>query len=88
VHVPDELNDLVVAIADEIMAYLQQHTSAGDTVSGIRTWWLSSLGSVAEFSAVERAIERVVEAGALSVHVLPTGERFYAATGKRGKTGA
>lgn len=54
------------AIASEILRYLERHPEAADTARGIRTWWLSRSGDVAEQGDVDRVLAELVAAGRIA----------------------
>lgn len=59
-----------------ILAYLQAHPGAGDTVDGVLDWWLGATDGE-QRSRVEAALEALAEAGAVTRHRLPDGKLIY-----------
>jgi hypothetical protein len=59
VATPDE------AIEAEVLAYLEKHPHAMDTLSGIAHWWLERQRISVEVTALWRAVRRLVDRGAL-----------------------
>lgn len=53
------------AIEAEVLAYLDEHPNAMDTLSGIAHWWLERRRIRVEVNALRNAIRRLVERGAL-----------------------
>lgn len=81
-------SELVSGVADEIMTYLNENTSAGDTPRGIWQWWLTDLRDKVDVAIVEQALERLVAQGHMGMWVLASGATLYFGLGasKRGET--
>jgi hypothetical protein len=69
----------VATIERTIRAYLAAHPHAGDTVEGIRAWWLGD-GACAP-DVVRTALDRLVAAGVLEARTLGDGSVVYGARG-------
>ncbi|MEW9898700.1 hypothetical protein ABWL39_08715 [Chitinivorax sp. PXF-14] len=59
-----------------ILAYLQAHPGAGDTIDGILGWWLGVTDGE-QRSRVEASLDALAEAGAVTRHRLPDGKVIY-----------
>ncbi len=72
------------AIEDEgeiersILAYLQSHPQAADTLHGIVSWWLPRQRYESGCLRIERALGALVARGKLRRNQLPGGEVLYA----------
>jgi hypothetical protein len=53
------------AIEAEVLAYLDEHPNAMDTLSGIANWWLERQRIRVEVTALWHAVRRLVERGML-----------------------
>jgi Fe2+ or Zn2+ uptake regulation protein len=73
-----EHQEAVETIAREITRYLTAHPRAGDTVDGIRTWWLAGRRESSPTNVL-RALEALVERGVVQRHALPDGTTIYSA---------
>lgn len=60
-----------------LLAYLQQHPQAADTLRGIANWWLPLQRYENGRQHVERALSGLVAAGLLCREPLPDGEMLY-----------
>ena len=67
----------MASVAAEIQAHLRRNPNAGDTVAGIRQWWLAPNHGWVSSDIVQAALEALVDRGAIGVRVLVSGERFY-----------
>lgn len=74
--------DDVVALADEIGAYLMAHPEAADSLDGIVTWWLDRQRYARARRSVERALERLQADGLVQIRETPAG-RIYASARRR-----
>ena len=81
-------SELVAAVAEEILTYLHENTTAGDTPHGIWQWWLSARRDTVDVTIVEQALERLVAQGRIGMRVLASGGTLYFGLGgnKRGET--
>lgn len=61
-----------------VLAYLQQHPDAADTLDGIVNWWLPQQRFEIERQRIERALGHLVECGQLRCDPLPGGAVLYA----------
>lgn len=62
------------------MAYLAGHPSAADSEGGIAQWWLPCMGVDVPMADLRRALERLVQGGAMVRATLPDGRVIYRAT--------
>lgn len=46
-----------------VLAYLEEHPSAADTLEGITTWWLEQLRIRCGIELVSGALERLIQSG-------------------------
>lgn len=60
-----------------IEAYLAHHPEAADSAEGIARWWLAGRGIETDTETVTRALQRLVEYGAVRVRSTPDGRRLY-----------
>lgn len=60
-----------------LLAYLQQHPQAADTLRGIANWWLPLQRYENGCRQVEYALAELVAAGVLCREPLPDGEMLY-----------
>lgn len=60
-------------IVEEITAYVEVHPAAGDTLTGVMGWWVTSRAA----EVVEAALGLLVSRGVLGVRTLPSGEPYY-----------
>jgi hypothetical protein len=64
-------------IESVLLAYLQRHPQAADTLRGIANWWLPLQRYENGRQCVERALDDLVAAGVLCREQLPDGEMLY-----------
>jgi hypothetical protein len=81
-------SELVSAIAEEIMTYLNANAAAKDTPRGILQWWLAAGREKADVAIVEQALERLVAQGRIRVRITASGAPLYFGPGpdKRDRT--
>ena len=72
----------VLALADEIAAYLESHPDAADSFEGIVTWWLDRQRYARAKRSVEQALERLQARGLVRIDDTPAG-RIYSSTRHR-----
>jgi len=68
----------VKAIEDEIVRYLLKRPHAADTLRGIRQWWLSRTQADDSDEDIQRALDRLVQRGAVTTIRLADGSVVYA----------
>ena len=61
-----------------ILAYLQKHQQAGDTLEGIANWWLTSERIDECVVRVKRSLDNLKSKGVVSERKLPDGKSHYA----------
>jgi hypothetical protein len=66
-------------VAEVIRGYLARHPAAADSAQGIAQWWLPALGIDVPVDTVERALERLVERGAVRRADVTGGAAIYRA---------
>ena len=73
-------------VAATVLAYLQHHPDAADTLEGIVRWWLPQQRYETEKARIEQVLETLVGEGTLSRERLPGGALLYtlSKSGKRG----
>jgi hypothetical protein len=59
-----------------IERYVAAHPQAGDTLTGVRDWWLSEWTTTNE-QTVQAALDKLVEAGRMQTRRLPGGRTMY-----------
>lgn len=55
--------DRLEILSKAILSYLAEHPDAGDTVKGIRQWWLPRIFAAASDMDVQRTLNRLVLSG-------------------------
>ena len=70
-------DDLVVAVADEVMRYLAHHPEAADSAEGIQRWWLAPHQIEEPLERVQRALDALVRKGVLVRKTLPDGSTVF-----------
>ncbi|MBC8737677.1 hypothetical protein F6X40_12795 [Paraburkholderia sp. UCT31] len=73
---PDEA--ILRCLCHAILRYLARHPDAADTVCGIANWWLPESERDVSERMIERALDRLVEAGRVTKYVLVDGSVLYA----------
>lgn len=64
-------------VAASVLAYLQRHPDAADTLEGIVRWWLPQQRYETEKARIEQVLETLVADGALRCERLPGGAALY-----------
>ena len=64
-------------VADAVLAYLQRHPQAADTLLGITRWWLPQQRYEREHGRIEAVLTLLAERGQLQVRRLPDGTALY-----------
>ncbi|HEX6975519.1 MAG TPA: hypothetical protein VF147_14035 [Vicinamibacterales bacterium] len=62
---------------DEILAYLEAHPSAADSLEGIVSWWLPRQRYVEARDLIQRSLDRLVDSGRIVTTRLPDGTVLY-----------
>jgi hypothetical protein len=70
-------NEPVSSIEDEILRYLTERPYAGDTITGIRQWWLLPRRVDATEQEIKRALDCLVQRGKVAAIVLTDGSIVY-----------
>ena len=70
-------------IADAVLAYLERHPQAADTLAGIASWWLPQQRYITAEARIESVLQQLVSQGALQIRRLPNGDALYARTVER-----
>lgn len=65
-------------IERSVLAYLQSHPQAADTLRGIVNWWLPRQRYESDCLRIEHALKALVARGELCRAPLPGGEVLYA----------
>ncbi|HET7065477.1 MAG TPA: hypothetical protein VFI49_14490 [Rudaea sp.] len=73
-------------VAATVLAYLQRHPDAADTLEGIVRWWLPQQRYETEKARIEQVLETLVGVGTLRRERLPDGALLYglSKSGRRG----
>jgi len=61
-----------------VLAYLERHPDAADTLDGIVSWWLPQQRYEIERQRIEQALGHLVALGRLRCDRLPGGDVLYA----------
>jgi hypothetical protein len=69
-------NDIAL-IAAEIIAYLENHQFAADTIDGIYQWWITPQRIQEEQKRVLAALDYLLEKKLIGRQQLPDGSYFY-----------
>lgn len=70
--------DPIEAAALAVLAYLQRHRHAADSVDGVARWWMGDDGRFTP-AQVQQALDRLVAVGRLRRESLADGSWLYAA---------
>jgi hypothetical protein len=70
--------DATDPVVSELLAYLQQHPQAADSLAGVARWWVGD-DSRFPVESVQRALDSLVDDGALRRERLADGTEWYAA---------
>lgn len=73
----EDQDPMVLVIAAEIVAHLRSHPQAADSASGVGMWWLGPGCAQATAFQVERALEALVDAGAMRRLKMLDGSALY-----------
>ena len=65
-------------IEKSVLAYLDRHPQAADTLRGIVNWWLPQQRYESDCHRIERALGTLVAQGRLRRNQLPGGDVLYA----------
>lgn len=65
-------------VEHSVLAYLQSHPQAADTLRGIVNWWLPRQRYESDCLRIEHALAALVARGVLCRNQLPGGEVLYA----------
>lgn len=63
--------------ADEILAYLDAHPQAADSLEGIVLWWLPRQRFVEARARIQESLEQLVDRGLVERTRLPDGTVLY-----------
>lgn len=63
-------------LQQQILAYLDAHPAAGDTIEGVWQWWLAGQANV-PLQQLEALLLQMVAAGLLRAHLLPDGRQVF-----------
>ncbi len=63
-------------LQQQILAYLDAHPAAGDTIDGVWQWWLGAKAGVPP-QQLEALLLQMVAAGLLRAHLLPDGRQVF-----------
>ena len=63
-------------LQQQILAYLDAHPAAGDTIDGVWQWWLGAPANVPQ-QQLEALLLQMVAAGLLRAHLLPDGRQIF-----------
>lgn len=75
----DDVEARRLALAAEVMGYLQSHPNAADTPEGIARWWISRQRLTENVAAVRDSLALLVEAGRVRVELTRDGRQVYRA---------
>lgn len=67
----------IARICDGLRCYLDAHPGAADSLVGIRQWWLPAAFRNVALDELQRALERLAEAGEVRLSTLPDGRELY-----------
>ena len=62
---------------DEILAYLEAHPSAADSLAGIVTWWVPRQRYIEAIELIKASLDRLVVSGQIVTTTLPDGTVLY-----------
>ena len=75
----DKKDAVVLALADELAAYLESHPDAADTAEGILTWWLARQRYAQTKLNIEQALKHLTEQGLVRIRDGPHGKIYSSA---------
>jgi hypothetical protein len=81
----DNDEKLADEVSREILAYLDAHPDAADSLEGVVQWWIVQPRFLRGLSAVGKALERLVEEGEVERVRGPDGRPLYRAGPARGR---
>ncbi|QWP78994.1 hypothetical protein J5226_11640 [Lysobacter sp. K5869] len=70
-------------VESAVLAYLDRHPGAADTLDGIAAWWLPRQRYITARERIEGVLSRLVAAGVLQLRRLPDGTALYALAAAR-----
>lgn len=70
----------VLRAAESIREWLRRYPGAAETKRGIVEWWLMQQRFEDSWRMVERALDLLVDEGAVTVRILPNGDALYVGT--------
>lgn len=73
-----EVGEGDVEVEKSVLAYLDCHPQAADTLRGIVNWWLPRQRYESDWHRIERALGTLVSQGKLRRNPLPGGDVLYA----------
>ncbi|QQP98128.1 hypothetical protein [Lysobacter enzymogenes] len=65
-------------VESAVLAYLDRHPGASDTLDGIAQWWLPRQRYVTARARIHGVLSRLVADGVLQLRQLPDGTALYA----------
>ena len=63
-------------LQQQILAYLDAHPAAGETIDGVWQWWLGAPANVPQ-QQLEALLLQMVATGQLRAHLLPDGRQVF-----------
>ena len=63
-------------LQQQILAYLDAHPAAGDTIDGVWQWWLGAQAGI-PLQQLEALLLQMVAQGLLRAHLLPDGRQIF-----------
>jgi Fe2+ or Zn2+ uptake regulation protein len=81
--VPETKQDeAIVAIAQEISAYLKAHPEAADSLEGVARWWLARQHYEQAINKVKKALEYLVAEGVVTRTSTTGGNTLYSSASR------
>lgn len=74
---PQQKDEEINELAEEITRYLQSREHMADTIEGIAKWWMLRLRLQEETTRVEKAVNVLHDKGLIQKRVLPDGTVLY-----------
>jgi hypothetical protein len=83
--VNEEAENLVMAVAAEILKHLEHHPNAADTARGVSEWWLDATRAQADIAIVELALQRLADQGMMRMFKMPDGKQVFSGRHSHGR---
>lgn len=72
-----EQSNADMEIETAVLAYLDRHPNAADTLDGIANWWLPQQRYITAQVRIQAVLQKLVSRGVLQLRRLPDGAALY-----------